>query len=1634
MKNKIKAYLAKKIADIVQTDISSLDMDANLLELGLDSETLVRFSEEFEQEIDIKLYPTIFFEYQTPNQVVEYFSKEFAQKFDTFFKISTLDDSLLDPQKEITTIKSHSTYAKKYVSSVDDKLIKEGKATSSVTTNQSIPILWVNLGEENILKSYELRESLDATVTSLDTTEDYVTDPSTRIIIYGDKKTLLNNNLIFLILKFLNRRLKGEKPCSVQLLVDEEVSKQKTFRAFTKYFTSIPYNDITNCAFDVSLLHKFDVHNIQYPDPVVYQTKRKPDKEVNQVFRTDFERSIRAQDIAIIGADGRFPQSPNLDIYWENLLQQKDLIGRPDSERYNMWKELFGEGFLKQSEIYGGFIDDVDKFDHEFFKISAREAQVMDPQQRVFLESSWKCIQHAGYDSSSLSGSNTGVFGAVGTRDYHELSLLYSAEIEPQMSTGLAHSILANRVSYIFNLHGPSEIIDTACSSSLVALHRAIKSIHNNECDQAIVGGVNLNLSPLVFIAFYKTGILSSQGRCRSFDEKANGYVRGEGVGTIFIKPLSKAIEDGDYIHGVVTGTSVNHGGKGRSLTAPNPSKQSEVISKAIKNSECHPSSITYIEAHGTGTALGDPIEIEGLKYAFKSLQSKKNDSEIHHCEIGSVKSNIGHLETAAGIAGLLKVLQSFNHRKIPASIHVKNVNPLISLKNSPFSIIRETKSWESGTKHSPLRAGVSSFGFGGTNAHVILESFENHRNKSPVNEELLCFPFSAPTQEQLNQYLLLFSKKTYDFSLNHIAFTLQKGRDLFPVRCIFEAKTFSCLLKEISRYLNGEDTTLSNDKAKSWLNGNNVKWTTLGNKVPLPTFPLLKVKHWFELKDKAEFQRIHSQKTAVSNQIIELDRSNGTTDEYSIEDFLTKEIASLLKREPKFIDKNTSFLDYGLDSVLGIILVKKLEEKLSMPIYINELLTYDSIDKLSSYLKSEIRQTRKATDRSTIVSYPNYIDKGEQDIVFLLSTPRTGSTLMRTMLMGNQNLFAPPEMHLLNFRTLGDRYKWLKNTPLYEGILETIKVLYDISLEEARMKLNYWERSDTLTIDIYKEFQVLLKNQILVDKSPSYAENIATLQQAEEWFKNAKYIVLYRHPFDVMESIVTNRFHRLIPIETKDKASPYEIAEDIWMKYNRNIEKFIHNVSKEKYLEVNYEDLVTQSEWTMKRICDFLEIRFDKAMLSPYEKNRLIFGLTDHSLSVGDPNFLNHNSINSNLSNAWIDRPGNNFTLRSHTADYAISLGYDLAHAVPVTPLQKEYLKKQEKISWGIAHHFEFSSKQEVSKDRLSKCLSELFNIYTSFHRQLNVDLQKWCWTNDKSKLFKSLFSSKEHKDFFESFVIKHRSDIHSVNGVNMVIHIIKLNDHNYQGAILYNHLLGDGISSLQLINFIVSELTGEIANKSAIRKMVVARLTGSKLEIPNIICADTHAAIGSQQEVRLVIGSLSDHIEQNDLFGVIGSSYVKVILQNSTSKENIIAIRSHNRQTILDQEERQHKANFDVGLYAIDVPVNVCDAHTEPTSFKELVYNETKHFKNVIFHGKFRLNFQPLLELNVQGKFNLLNSSETLAANAVPDYEIDSIVRQYENELEIIVRYNDQVYSNNQIKEFLREWQQNLFISSNT
>lgn len=518
-----------------------------------------------------------------------------------------------------------------------------------------------------------------------------------------------------------------------------------------------------------------------------------------------------AAAIAIVGVSARLPMASDLGQLWDNLVAGKDCITRVPPGRWD-WRGIRGDSADSESGIaWGGFIDGVDEFDPQFFNISPREAALMDPQQRLLLLHVRQAMEDAGYAAGSFAGTETGVFvGALG-HDYIRLSTRAGRPAEGYTSTGVIPSIGPGRVSHHFDLRGPSEVVETACASALVAIHRAVCAIRNGECNAAVAAAVNLLLTPDMNLSFVRAGMMSPDGRCKVFSKEANGYVRGEGIGVVLLKELSAAERDGDHIYGVIRATAVNHGGRSRSMTAPNPEAQAELLYRAYSQAGIDPSTVSYIETHGTGTALGDPIETEALKAAFDRLYRERGAApRLAHCGLGSVKSNIGHLECAAGIAGLLKVILQLKHQTLVPTLYCEPLNPFVALDDSPFYLVRETQPWAPRVENGqqlPRRAGVSSFGFGGVNAHLVLEE---HRpaERQPVRANVFPVLLSARDPGSLDRQAAALLRDAGNIELDphgllDASYTLACGREVMRERLGFMAGSVAELQEKLAAFLN---------------------------------------------------------------------------------------------------------------------------------------------------------------------------------------------------------------------------------------------------------------------------------------------------------------------------------------------------------------------------------------------------------------------------------------------------------------------------------------------------------------------------------------------------------------------------------------------------------------------------------------------------------------------------------------------------------------------------------------------------------------------------------------------------------------------------------------------------------------
>ncbi len=603
------------------------------------------------------------------------------------------------------------------------------------------------------------------------------------------------------------------------------------------------------------------------------------------------------EPIAIVGIGGKFPQAADLDEFWENLLNGKDCISEIPADRWD-WRDYYSEkpdNKNKTNIIWGGFIDGIQKFSPDFFELSEKEAIKMDPQQRLLLKYAYKAIEDAGYSPSSFSGGDAGVFMGISNNGYDNIVIDSGELLDGSFTTGTLSSIAANRISYFFDLHGPSEPIETACASALVAIDRAVNAIQQGGCETAIVGAVNVIVSPNGHMALGKANLLSKEGRCKPFSANADGFVRSEGVGVLVLKRLSSAEKDNDHIYATIRGSGVNHNGRTNFLTAPNPKAQADLLEAVYRNAGIDVNSVTYIEAHGTGTELGDAAEVDALTTAFKRLgHTSIGNKDAKRCAIGSVKSNIGHTEVASGMASIFKILYQMKYKTLVKTIHCDALNPYLQLDNGPFHIVKENKLWNTDNDKNgaplPRRAGVNALGLGGVNSHIILEEYVDKYIQEKHNSDCL-FVFSEKnaTQLKLNlQALYEYLEANKDVPLASLAFTLQNGREAKQYRLAIVANSLNDLLEAMRKYLSsarkqtnsghfylGEISEQNSDMlslfqggegqvfldklaklrdlnrlAVSWVNGGNIQWNLLYEnqsirRISIPGYQFCESNYW---------------------------------------------------------------------------------------------------------------------------------------------------------------------------------------------------------------------------------------------------------------------------------------------------------------------------------------------------------------------------------------------------------------------------------------------------------------------------------------------------------------------------------------------------------------------------------------------------------------------------------------------------------------------------------------------------------------------------------------------------------------------------------------------------------------------
>ncbi|WP_412679436.1 amino acid adenylation domain-containing protein [Brevibacillus fortis] len=858
--HKVELALMQTVSELLQVHTTDIDVKVELSELGFNQVRLTEFSNKLSQQYNIGLIPTVFVECPTLQELASYLLEEFEEML----------VKQMQPVASSTPTRIEQN-EKQTITSMEQNVLHE-RATHFVKKEfAEVLQLPVNRIEEDAsMETYGIDSILSMKLTN-QLEKSFGSLPKTLFFEYQTIQELIGYFLDSYRDKFIE--ILGLTEQQETVVIQETASVTKEENTSKRLMTS----------------------------------RRERGRKGSRFTSTQKEtQPVKgALDIAIIGVSGRYPKARNTQEFWNNLRDGKDCITEIPKERWNH-SLYFDEDKNKRGKTYskwGGFIDGVDQFDPLFFNISPLEAEIMDPQERLFLECVYETLEDAGYTRESLRssqgfglGGNVGVYVGIMYEEYQ----LYGAQetmMGRPMALGGSFSSVANRVSYFFNFHGPSVAVDTMCSSSLTGIHFACQSLLRNECEVAIAGGVNVSIHPNKYLMLGQGKFASSKGRCESFGLGGDGYVPGEGVGAVLLKPLAKAIADGDQIYGVIKGSAINHGGKTNGYTVPNPNAQASVIGRALKEAGIDPRTISYLEAHGTGTSLGDPIEIAGLTKAFQAYTTDKQ-----FCSIGSAKSNIGHCESAAGIAGITKILLQLKHGQLAPSLHAEVLNPNIDFSTTPFVVQQELAEWKRPIidgQEIPRRSGVSSFGAGGSNAHIVIEEYMPEYEKRQAIQVSHASPviilLSAKNENQLHEQAQRLLAAIRDQSLSEmdlvdIAYTLQMGREAMDERLAVMTSSIQELQDKLMQFVDGQEgvTDVFRGQVKSnkktiavfeadedlkkaidawiskrkyaklldlWVSGGVVDWQKLyGEKKPcrisLPTYPFARERYWIPQMD----------------------------------------------------------------------------------------------------------------------------------------------------------------------------------------------------------------------------------------------------------------------------------------------------------------------------------------------------------------------------------------------------------------------------------------------------------------------------------------------------------------------------------------------------------------------------------------------------------------------------------------------------------------------------------------------------------------------------------------------------------------------------------------------------------------
>ena len=839
----IKNYLAEEL----HMEAKNIDEDVEFVNLGMDSITGVTWVRKINNKFNTTIEATKVYSYPTLNEFSKYIKEEAEKKMVVVHN----EPAELIHDTEISMEETHEMEIElNEVLNVIKVFLAEELHMQAENIDEDME--FINLGMDSITGVTWVRKINEKYKTSIEATKVYSYPTLNEFSVYIKEKAEEAGGYL-------------SKPVA---------SKQKQTHKTEASISSISLPKL-NRGVDFELKKLTSL--------------RKTLKKSSNVVKSFVQKEPR---IAVIGVAGQFPKAKNVDAFWNNIAQGVNCISEVPEDRWN--NDLYyekGEPVPgKTNSKWMGSLEDYDKFDPLFFNLSPVEAESMDPQQRLFLQSCWHGIEDAGYNTKQLSGSKCGVFVGCGSGDYNQLS--NENRLSAQGFTGGSTSILAARISYFLNLQGPCLSIDTACSSSLVAIATACDNLVAGNCDSALAGGVGVMATPSTHIMTAQSGMLSQDGKCYTFDQRANGFVPGEAVGVVMLKRLEDAEKDNDRIYGVIQGWGVNQDGKTNGITAPNAESQKGLEKEVYEKFGIDPNQIQLIEAHGTGTKLGDPIEVDALKQSFKNFTNNKE-----YCALGSVKSNIGHCMWAAGVAGFIKLIMSLKHKQLPPTINFEKLNEHITLDNSPFFVNDKLQDWNVDTNEK-RHAAISSFGFSGTNAHVVIGEHEtlvsNGKTSLSNNSDKYLIPVSAKNDKQLRikaiELLRFLNSENQNIDIQELAYTLQIGREPMDVRLGFCVDNLRQLKEQLGDFIDGnsgygvflgevhenkdeirllkQDEDLRETVIHKWIQKNKLSkllevwvkglefdWNELyGNNKPkrisLPLYPFAKERYWLETEN----------------------------------------------------------------------------------------------------------------------------------------------------------------------------------------------------------------------------------------------------------------------------------------------------------------------------------------------------------------------------------------------------------------------------------------------------------------------------------------------------------------------------------------------------------------------------------------------------------------------------------------------------------------------------------------------------------------------------------------------------------------------------------------------------------------